>query len=156
MRRLISVHRCSSLVKQVANASRLLASQSSLCAGGKVPFKKGCPVYNAEKGQPLTFQRQYRSEGCQCPAPTRRTQHIRKDVYCYQIYFHPGDVGMEEPKRKQTFHRSKSKLKWMPSSVSYPHATALYESRTLSFVRGSQPASGPVALAPGLRRCSVT
>lgn len=43
--------------------------------------------------------------------PTRRTQHIRKDLYCYQIYFHPKDVGTEEPKLKQTFHRSKSKLK---------------------------------------------
>lgn len=50
----------------------------------------------------------------------------------------------QEPKLDQTFHRSKSKLKWMLSLVSYTHATVLYGNTTFRFVsrnasvRGSQ------------------
>lgn len=117
MQRLISGHHSSSLASRLQMLLSCWPLKSPLCAGGKMPFKRGAQYTMQKKNGPSPSKGSTGLRDASVLLPTRRTWHIRKDLYCYQIYFHPEDVGTEEPKLKQTFHRTKSKLKWMPSSV---------------------------------------
>lgn len=62
--------------------------------------REGPQIYKG-KSDPSPSKGNADLRGWQCPAPHQadvvwsipQTQHIRKDSYCYQIYFHPEDVG---------------------------------------------------------------